>query len=235
MIWTGILLGLMSSLHCVGMCGPIALALPVPEGHSRIIAILLYNLGRTITYGFLGLTAGTIGYLTFLSGFQQYLSIAFGASVLIMALISITGYTGIRYHKLTGLFMKLKKKFSILLRDRSLSALFFIGLINGLLPCGMVYIAMIGAVAIGTSFEGGLYMLLFGAGTVPLMFLVSFVKNMKWISWIRGRYVISGVSVVVGTLLILRGLNLGIPYISPHISDEKVTCCSVNKCHKLNN
>ncbi len=232
MLWTGFLLGIMGSLHCVGMCGPIALALPVPPGSSRTGGILLYNAGRILTYGSIGMLFGGIGYVAVLSGFQQYLSIVCGAVVILLALASLKGFSPERYlGKLTIVYLNFKNIFSKLFKKRSLSSLFFIGLLNGLLPCGMVYIALVGAVASGNFSDGGLYMVFFGLGTAPAMMLVTYINTLQntWREKIRS--VLPVFSVVVGVLLILRGLSLDIPYISPGISGGKVECCTTKQCH----
>ncbi|HVD98918.1 MAG TPA: sulfite exporter TauE/SafE family protein [Cytophagaceae bacterium] len=231
MLWTGLILGLMSSLHCIGMCGPIALALPVPEGSSRVIGILLYNSGRIITYSMLGLVFGTMGYIAVLSGLQQYLSIVCGSIVIVLVFVSFFGkiqYLG----KFSMLFLKFKNKFSLLLKKRTLPSLFLIGILNGLLPCGMVYMALVGAIATGSSLTGSVYMILFGLGTFPLMFLVFYVNTLAT-TWRKNiKTALPVLSLLLGVLLIVRGLNLNIPFLSPGITDGKISCCSVHKCHQ---
>ncbi len=99
---------------------------------------------------------------------------------------------------------------------RSFQSLFFIGMLNGLLPCGLVYMAIAGAIGTGGVAEGSLYMILFGLGTIPMLLSISLAGNIMSIA-VRKRInkLIPVLVVIVGVLFILRGLSLGIPYLSP--------------------
>jgi hypothetical protein len=233
MLWTGFLLGIMSSFHCVAMCGPIALAIPVPRDTSRFVSIVFYNVGRIITYSLLGLVFGMVGYMIMLTRFQQYLSIVCGAGMLLVGLLTFIGKAPEKYMgNVSGLFLRVKNKFSFLFQKRNLIAIFSIGLLNGLLPCGMVYMALLGSVATGSILEGSGYMVFFGLGTMPVMFFVFYLNTLKgtWRSTVKR--LIPLTSVFVGMLLIIRGLNLGIPYISPEVTENEVNCCSAKKVCK---
>ena len=155
MLWTAFTIGLAGSLHCIGMCGPIALALPY-QGRNRWAAaakVLLYNLGRIFTYSFLGLLIGLMGKGLYLAGLQTFVSFGLGAALLLIALFSINVET--RPLKIP--------------HTQCPSALLLIGMLNGLLPCGLVYLAVAGAMATGSVAEGMTYMALFCLGTIPLI------------------------------------------------------------------
>lgn len=235
MIWTAFLIGLLGSAHCIGMCGPIALALPVPASVNRYVGIALYNAGRISLYTLLGLLLGGIGHLVVIAGFQQFLSIVGGICLLLLTLFYLIGKKSIgNIVVLTRSISFLKRITGEYLKRFSLSSLFVIGFLNGLLPCGMVYMAVIGAITTGSILQGGLYMLLFGLGTAPAMMMVAILKNNVSFSLRQRLRKILPYSIgVVGLLLVFRGLNLGVPYLSPALSHEnKAGCCTTTvKCH----
>ncbi len=217
-------LGLVGSFHCVGMCGPIALALPLQKGSwlYRIWGGMAYNLGRTVTYGLMGVVFGLLGAGLVIAGLQRWLSVAMGAVMILTVLIPyIFGGSFSAENLGGGLFRKLSKGFGMLLSKGTPSALFLIGLMNGLLPCGLVYVALAGALAAGHPLGSALFMVLFGLGTLPMLLMVSLAGNLVSRS-IRSfiNRLIPWVVVLIGILFILRGLNLGIPYISP--KEEKL-------------
>ena len=226
-------LGFLGSFHCVGMCGPIALAIPIKNISfgSRLWGSVIYNLGRVVTYFIMGLLFGLIGQTFAIAGFQNMLSVILG--VLILLVLLLPGLIPRAKHPkfissfLATLKTNIRRQFGI----HSNSSLFLIGLLNGLLPCGLVYMGIAGSVATGDVLKGSLFMATFGLGTLPAMILVSLSQNLislKLRSQIRKAF-----PVFIGTmalLLILRGLNLGIPYLSPKIINEngnsKHQCCS---------
>jgi len=213
--------GLIGSLHCIGMCGPIAIALPLGKKSwgNRAFGSLVYNTGRIITYGLLGAVFGLLGQGIEMAGLQKWASILIGVimvlSVLFPALFRgkikfeefFFGYAG----KLIGRFRKL---FSI----SSIPSLFLIGLLNGLLPCGLVYVAIAGAINTNNILLGILYMIIFGAGTIPIMMAIPLAGNLLG-TGIRKKFsgVLTAFIVILGILFILRGLSLGIPYVSPPV------------------
>jgi sulfite exporter TauE/SafE len=230
MIWPAFFIGLLGSLHCLGMCGPIALALPIPKEKNRFVGILLYNSGRIVTYGMFGFLFGSFGSLFVMAGLQQFLSIFAGTSILIMVLMTIVGNSKIvTIPALTKSIVSIKNILGHYLNRKSFYSLFIIGLLNGLLPCGLVYMAIIGAIATGNSFDGTYYMMLFGLGTVPMMFLLVITKSLFPSSW-RFKLIktLPFAIGLLGIILVVRGLNLNIPYISPGISSKNPmtsTCC----------
>ena len=232
MIFTGFIIGLLGSLHCLGMCGPIALALPI-VGTSKtklVVSRLLYNLGRISTYTLFGLIFGLIGDRIKLFGLQQMVSIVLG-SIIILRLIIPQRYSFIKIRFFQNAFLKLKLEFSRMFGKNSMKSLFVIGVLNGFLPCGFVYVGIAGAIATGGTLEGAAFMALFGLGTLPIMFtasLFSSVLSLK--AKLNFRKAIPVFSFFIGILFILRGLNLGIPYISPKMSSmqtkTEIDCCT---------
>ncbi len=216
---SAIVLGLMGSFHCVGMCGPIAIALPLNNTNwfTRIIGSLLYNLGRALTYAVMGAVFGVLGEGLQLGGFQRWISVVMG-SIMILAVLFPALFKGSKKldKYLYGYNARLKKRFGLLFNKASYSSLLIIGLLNGLLPCGLVYMALAGAIATGGVSSGALFMFVFGLGTLPMLLLLSLIGNVVSGS-IKSRInkMIPYVIVIIGTLFILRGMNLGIKYISP--------------------
>jgi sulfite exporter TauE/SafE len=219
---TAFLTGLLGSFHCAGMCGPIAFALPgnVKEGASFYFGRLLYNLGRMFSYATLGLFFGAFGLGLKLAGLQQSVSIGVGVIILLMVAYQFFLKKG----ELFNLFSMFSSSFiQKLFKSRNRFALFGIGVFNGFLPCGFVYIAILGASVTQDMFSGALFMLCFGLGTLPMMYGVS----------ILGQFISSTIrqklnrlspffAILIAVLFILRGLNLGIPYVSPAISEDVV-------------
>ncbi len=230
--YTAFLFGLMSSLHCGGMCGPIALSLPTANmpRWQYISGRVLYNVGRVITYILLGGLLGLFGRGLSLAGVQQGLSIALGTGILLMVLFS---YNPDRLFQKIPVFRKLQgmliRQFQKILRNASLSSMFLVGILNGLLPCGVVYIALTGALATGSALSGMGYMALFGLGTLPVMLAISLAGAVVSLSFKNIlRKLTPAVMIFFAALLILRGLNLDIPYISPKLNQD-VTM--TGKCH----
>ena len=217
MIWTAIILGLTSSLHCGAMCGPIAMILPYGPYH---INKLFYQLGRISTYSLLGIIVGFIGESISFSGISHYISFVAGSLVIIFILIPDKYYSG-----QFGLFNSLKVYLFKQLSPQQHGKFFISGMINGLLPCGMVYIALAASLYLNSIYSSVLYMVLFGLATLPvfgfmLVLQQNVIRFMKNYAFIK-RVLICG----IGILMIVRGLNLGIPYISPDIEAKTIEAC----------
>lgn len=223
-LWTAFLLGFVGSLHCAGMCGPLALALPV-VGRTRasfLLSRLIYNLGRLVTYGVLGLVFGLLGATLALAGLQRWLSLAMGTALLIGLLASSRPAVGTPAIKLV---VWVKAGLGQLLQRRSFTALFTLGLLNGLLPCGLVYVAGAGATATGSLLTAMEYMLGFGAGTLPMMLGIGLARRpLQALVRFPTRRLITASLLMVALLLILRGLALGIPYVSPDLLSAEPCC-----------
>ena len=225
-ILTGFVIGLFGSLHCVGMCGPIALALPIP-GESKaklILSRISYNLGRVITYSFLGAVFGLFGNRLILIGLQSQISIIVGVIILLAVLIPRKWRTKITSIGIVHEFNSLiKSSFSKLFKSKSQVSFLYMGILNGFLPCGFVYIGIAGAVATADVLSGTLFMMMFGLGTFPIMFFSSIAGNLVSLN-LRRRItkIIPALTIVLALLFIVRGLGLGIPYLSPKLSGEVV-------------
>lgn len=235
------MIGFAGSLHCIGMCGPIVLALPGSQDNKLrlLLSRLLYNTGRTVTYAFMGLIMGLIGETISLSGYQQPVSIAIGVLILLAVILPSSFmqrfYPAESYSRFTAY---LKQTWSRLFSKNTYNSLFVIGLLNGFLPCGLVYMALAGSLATGGVVSGISYMLLFGLGTIPVMLAMSFVGNFIGVKTRRyiNRLLPVGAA-VIAVLFIVRGLGLGIPYLSPpddmtkpmmmhsEMKEEKPSCC----------
>jgi len=211
---TPLLLGLAGSLHCVGMCGPLMLAIPLPSSERRavLLQMLVYHSGRILTYAALGLLFGLLGKGMAIAGFQQVLSLAAGSFIIAMAFVAwrfeqlVTALPGF------GAFTRsIQQRMGHLIHNHPGSATFSLGLLNGLLPCGMVYAALAGAISTTNSMEGGIFMAIFGIGTLPLL-LTATVLGRSFSSSIRRkiRIVQPILLTFAGLLLIQRGLQLDI-------------------------
>lgn len=224
-LWTALLLGLVGSLHCAGMCGPLALALPATGNSTTgfVAARLAYNLGRIVTYCFLGIIFGLVGRSLFLAGVQRWVSIGLGAALL-AGLFSSRRLS--LWRPVMGLLELLKTAMSGRLRRRSFVSLALLGLLNGFLPCGLVYVAGAGAIATGGLLAGVEYMAGFGLGTVPLMFGISLSGRLIPLALrLQLRKTIPLSIFLLATLLILRGMSLGIPYVSPNLAASAPCGC----------
>jgi sulfite exporter TauE/SafE len=225
MIWSAFVLGLVGSVHCLGMCGPIVLVLPgaAREGWRFIVGRVLYSVGRAITYAFMGLIVGMIGQSIALAGYQRWLGIVAGALMVLSVLLPAVGMRRIlpakHFDRILG---ALKSRLGRMLGDSSTSSLFVIGLLNGFLPCGLVYMALAGSLAMASAPGGAAYMFLFGMGTLPMMFAASFAGGLITGEARRKitKLIPAGV-VILGLLFILRGLSLGIPFLSPDMDMMK--------------
>ena len=213
------MLGILGSFHCIGMCGPIAIALPLNNTSwlTRIAGSLLYNLGRTVTYTLMGVLFGLAGMGLSMGGLQQWVSILMGIIMILAVLVpAIFGRMHFFDRTVNRFTQLIKERFRKLFTVRTSSSLFSIGFLNGFLPCGLVYMAIAGALATGDILQGSLFMLLFGLGTIPMLFLLNIAGNVITVK-LRAviRRIIPIVIVIIGILFILRGMNLGIKYISP--------------------
>lgn len=215
------LLGFIGSLHCIGMCGPIAVALPAQQPASRVAYLfgrLSYNLGRILTYTVAGGIFGALGQAISLAGFQQALSIGLG-SLLLLIVIFKMGRPVPKSRNFTApprLLALWQKATAAFFRMRSFTGLFLIGLLNGALPCGLVYAALAGAASTGDAGMGALFGLLFGLGTLPAMLATALAgRALRLPLRHRLKNALPAATALLAVILILRGLSLGIPYLSP--------------------
>lgn len=219
-------IGLFGSIHCIGMCGPLAFAVPVFENKWWLIVIdkTLYNLGRIVTYSLLGLLVGFIGKQLWLYGFQQGVSLASGLFIIMAGFSRLFKIKLSRSKMFPALFAPVNKLLAYALAH--CDGHFVIGLINGLLPCGFVYLALAGAINTPSPISAGQYMLFFGLGTFPLMLLATVSSG--FIGPVFRRRInrlMPYLMVCLGFWFILRGLNLNIPYLSPAKQTRGVSIC----------
>ncbi len=219
LVTSALLLGLGGSLHCLGMCGPIAFTLSIDKRYRNKLLIqnLLYQIGRVITYSILGILAGIIGQGFNVIGLQDKISIITGILLILSVLFSLEKIQTTAFFKpFQTAIAQLKNKLSRYIQRSNYSSFIIIGLLNGLLPCGMVYTALTASIAAGSISNSFFFMTLFGLGTIPLMFAAVLIGNYAGMNW---RHKIERflpfIVIIVGVLFILRGLNLGIPFISP--------------------
>lgn len=233
MLYSAFIFGLISSFHCIGMCGPIAMMLPVDKqiGIKKATQVTVYHLGRLFAYGTIGLFFGLLGKGFFLAGIQQKISIIIGVIMIIVVLTPEKIFARYNFSKpVYKLISRIKTNLGKHFRSKSYKSLFIIGVLNGFLPCGMVYVALFGAIAMQSAEYGVLYMVLFGLGTVPLMTSVVYFNSFITQST-RNKFqkAIPYVAVIIGVLFILRGLGLGIPYLSP--SNMSLFVQETPNCH----
>ena len=218
--------GLFGSIHCIGMCGPLAFAVPSfhQQGWLIIFDKLIYNLGRTLTYTLLGVLIGLAGRQLWLAGMQQSISIITGIFIILAASsrllkLSIGSGTWISgivqpFNRLLGYALKHKAGHLI------------IGILNGFLPCGFVYLAMAGALNTGSVIASAQYMFWFGMGTLPLMMAAMVSTGFAGPSFRRRiNKAIPFVMLGLGVWFVLRGLELDIPYLSPPKQDTGIEVC----------
>ena len=218
LIGSAFIMGLAGSLHCIGMCGPLALSLPVSHHNniSRISGGLIYNSGRIISYASMGFVFGFLGNLVIATRWQSGLSIALGIIILLYLMIPKKYLHFSTANSLGKPFMVLRQQLGKLFQSKKLSSIFFIGVLNGFLPCGLVYLALTSSVIAASPLNGSMFMLFFGLGTFPMMLATVLMGNYLNQS-IRSKIhkAVPALLFFMAVLLILRGMNLGIPFVSP--------------------
>ena len=234
MIWTAIVLGFLGSFHCVGMCGPIALAVGGRTNQKFLWNKVLYNLGRSLTYAGLGLVVGLLGFSLSLAGIQQGISVGMGLLVVLLSLSYKKADQFLSIPALSGVVRWIKSRLNQYLKSGSKTAFFSTGLINGLLPCGMVYMALVVAIGMQSPWLGAAYMFFFGIGTIPL--LMGLMVSGSLLSPRRRQQfqkAIPYVGILIGVLMVVRGLGLGIPGFSPELAvfDYGTQQVEITMCH----
>lgn len=224
---SGFSIGLIGSFHCLGMCGPLALALPINHlsPMRKFVSILLYNSGRTFSYAILGILFGLIGQSFSFFKIQQWLSILTGLFILLFMMVHQRN--PIQARGLNRFSFWIKNKIGSYLKSNKHQISFLtIGMLNGLLPCGLVYVALAASVATGSSIQGAILMFSFGLGTIAIMTLImGFGKLISSNLRMKLNKISPFLIVCVSIILIVRGLNLGIPYLSPSHEAGHVKCC----------
>jgi sulfite exporter TauE/SafE len=226
LIFSALALGFASGFHCIGMCGPIALSMGLTKKQATnyYLQNLTYQFGRITTYAFLGSVLGVVGQGFQLAGFQSYLTILVGILLITMALFSFGGKDfASKIPFLSKFLFKVKMNLGKLLQKSDYKSRYLTGILNGFLPCGMVYMALTASLAAGGIVQSTGFMVLFGLGTLPFMFAVVLVGNLLTTALrIKILKIIPVLMIILGGLFILRGLELNIPYISPPANSLKV-------------
>jgi uncharacterized protein len=207
MMWTALLMGLGGSLHCAGMCSPLAMAVTNLNKHVLLNRII-YNAGRVMVYGALGFVVASLGLLVDVSAFQNILSISLG---LLLILMGVGTISSIRIPVVTKtvnrLVMFIKKHFAFLLQRKNYGSLFAMGMLNGILPCGLTYITASYAITLPSAWDGFLFMLVFGLGTIPVMIGLPYVfQFVSSYFQLRLSKVTTVLMIGLGVLLITRSV-----------------------------
>lgn len=230
-------IGFFGSLHCLGMCGPIALVTPAPfpGPAGRVVGGLLYNSGRIVMYFFLGILAGLLGTTFVFFKWQQGISLILGTLILLYLLVPGT----LSFFNTKPAYLNVNKlvknKLGLLLKKKSAGRIFAIGLLNGLLPCGLVYMGLAGSIDMGDSLRGGIFMAFFGLGTWPMMtglHLMGYQSNNKFrnkLSRLLPVFVF-----IMGIMFLLRGMGLGIAYLSPSYDPHTGDIHCTSPAHRHN-
>lgn len=224
MWFTAILLGAAGSLHCLGMCSPLAMAVTSIR-QPFFVNRLLYNLGRIFTYGVLGMIMSGFGSLFSLSGFQSILSVLMGV---VLIFLGIAGVSSVRVScitkAMTKMTTKLKNLFSFFLKKKTRGAITLMGMLNGLLPCGLTYLALSYCVTLPSVSTGFLFMIIFGLGTLPVMLgVTSFLQILVSRFPISFKKLTTHAMIALGVLLIVRAVYIHAPH-AP-VSEAEIVIC----------
>ena len=220
------LLGIGGSLHCVGMCGPLVLA--ASQGNmahpARLKSFVLYHLGRILVYSFIGFMAGFLGYGLSFSGLQQYFSIFLGMVIILLALRPGLLRLLSKKQVLTSAYWSTIKNWLLKVPvGGKNNSRFILGMMNGFLPCGLVYMALMNSLLAGNSLEGSFYMLFFGLGTTPALLVLPGIIRIFKIKPFRFQRFLPYLLFGVGILLIVRGLEFQHP-VFHEVNDFISTC-----------
>ncbi len=229
-ITMALLMGLTGSLHCAGMCGPIIWVMPFQllSGWKKWLAISLYHFGRISVYATMGVVLHSFKSV-FQPQWQQYISIVMGVVLLLIGLLSF--FPNSRFSIKLPWTQFVKNKLSHFVSKPSVSTLFITGLLNGLLPCGLVYMALSATLAAPGFAHAALLMYAFGLGTIPMLVGLTIIKDRTKVFGLGGRMrkFVPLFMLFFGSLFVVRGMNLGIPYLSPKVVVEqneiKADCC----------
>lgn len=227
-------LGLLANFHCIGMCGPISLALPLNRKNkaTTTTGIMTYTVGRSLGYALLGVIIGAIGFSADLLGVLQWLSILSGILIILFAWRNYYAFAP-RFNAFNSF---ITKKIGVLFKrnreKKSYGTLGLIGLLNAFLPCGMVYVALLSAMNAGSVSQAALFMFVFGIGTAPGFLVLALLKNKVTFSrFSNNKIMVASLVSLVGLLILLRGLNLGIPMISPRMEMTQTIQVDDNESH----
>ncbi|MFD2872924.1 sulfite exporter TauE/SafE family protein [Mucilaginibacter ximonensis] len=219
-------IGLFGSVHCIGMCGPLAFAIPGLRNRGWLLIAdkFIYNVGRLLSYTLLGYLIGLLGRQLWLAGLQQGVSIISGLLIILAGFARLFKIKLSQNSFLAGAVLPVQRTISYGLSHQW--GHFFIGMLNGFLPCGFVYLALVGAVNTSSPIASAQYMFWFGAGTFPLMLIAAIGSS--YIGPVFRRRINKGMPLLMiclGCWFLLRGLSLNIPYLSPAKQQQGVAIC----------
>lgn len=194
--------------------------LALPVSHTMNLRFVagrgLYHLGRTVSYSILGLIMGLFGEGISFIGMQRGLSILLAVALVFALFIPSWENKLTRIPLFKKIFANLRNSLGKALQNQNLPTLFNTGILNGFLPCGMVYIALAGALVLPFWWQSVSFMALFGLGTWPATMALTIAGNFIPKEKInRFRPVMQAAAILLIILLMIRGLDLGIPYLSP--------------------
>ncbi|MGN6567174.1 MAG: sulfite exporter TauE/SafE family protein [Flavipsychrobacter sp.] len=228
-----LLMGFTGSLHCAGMCGPIIWVMPFQlfKGFKKVLGLLLYHTGRISTYALLAVILHSFRSL-FQPQVQQYISIILGVMLLLIGLAYFIPASKVNIALPWTEFVK--KQIGKFMGKPAVFPLFITGILNGLLPCGLVYMALSASVTAPTISQAVVTMYAFGIGTLPMLISLTLLKNKaRFLHFQLAKKLVPVVMFALGSLFVLRGMNLGIPYLSPKVKATaqgvKASCCHKNK------
>ncbi|MBS1651036.1 MAG: sulfite exporter TauE/SafE family protein [Bacteroidetes bacterium] len=222
LIISAIILGIANSFHCGAMCGPIISILNLKSNYKNA-SIWFYHAGRIYTYVLLGMLTGAIGFTIDLTGFSAYLSIISGVLFLITVLVHFNIFK-IQF-KSSKVLTYVKLKISNHLYKKTNLSKFITGMFNGLLPCGVLYMALAASLSAGTFAKSGVFMFFFGISTLPSLFFINEIKNaLLKISGVKFQKHLPLIFISISFVLIIRGSGLGIPYVSPKSTKNNFNC-----------
>jgi sulfite exporter TauE/SafE/copper chaperone CopZ len=215
--------GLLTSAHCVAMCGGINLSQSLSAsssgtggGFGVLRSGILYNLGRVVSYTIIGGAAGTLGSAAEISsGTRGWIQLTAGAFMVIMGLVMLDVCPWLR-----SVVPRMPK--ALAGKIGSYSGRFrrvplFVGLLNGLMPCGPLQAMQLYALSAGSFAKGALSMFIFSAGTVPLMFTLSALSSILSRKFTKGMMTAGAAMVVIlGVVMFGSGMNMaGVSYALP--------------------
>jgi len=215
--FSAFLIGLAGSVHCVGMCGPLALAIPgasKDKGFTFFLRTIAYQISRISGYGVLGLIVGFFSQGMQITGIQPYFSLLSGIILLFLGFFGIIPEVNAfsKYPIIQHFQVKINRIIGTVMTNEHFSTPFVLGFLNAMLPCGMIYIAMGTGLSSGNMSEAALYLISFGLGTLPLMFMMSlsgqFLSLQMRRSWQKTIPIIFMIS---GIILIYKGMNIDLP------------------------
>ncbi len=219
-MWTAFVLGFFGGAHCILMCGPLVWYLKLQRSNYKARGFLLHQIGRLFGYVFLGFVAGMVSYGFSLMLLHKYIALALGIVLCYSAITSFLPSLDFLRIKKLNVLSRWIGTFQSKIKNTSLVV---IGFINAFLPCGLIYVALAASTAFFDPAKGAVYMLFFGLGTLPALGVSYVIPQNFTLKLQSTRWLLPLITGLVGILLVLRGLTIGIPYISPQENQLNVS------------